>query len=294
MSQASLVAEFNDVSVRYGPTNVLEGVSFSVPRGTVFSILGRNGAGKSSLLRCLLGLQIPSRGRLSLLGQDPKAAQRPLMRRTGVVPEEPDAPPHLTGQQIIALCGSFYEDWDGMSVETQLQRMRVPTHVPFDSLSRGQRTAMMLALALGHRPELLILDDPTLGLDAVARRTVIDEVITALATRGISVIVATHDLATVERFSEHVVILGRRRLLLCEEMDSLKHRFRRLRGPGGATFEGFATVRQIDHPWGREAIVSDFSDSKFESWRAAQEGVEALSLSLEEIFLATAGEEAES
>lgn len=288
------VAEFDGVAVRYGKTSVLEGVSFAVPRGSVFSILGRNGAGKSSLLRCLLGLQIPFRGRLRLLGQEPRSGQRALMRRTGVVPEEPDAPSHLTAPELTRLCGSFYEAYDQTAVAAQLKRMKIPAAVPFGSLSRGQKTATMLALALGHRPELLILDDPTLGLDAIAKRTVVDELIETLAVRGVTVIIATHDLATVERFAEHVVILGHHHLVLSEPMESLKHRFRRIRGPKGAAFAGFQAVREIDHPWGREAIVSNFSDDRFESWRSGQEGAEALSLSLEEIFLATAGEEAES
>jgi hypothetical protein len=91
-----------------------------------------------------------------------------------------------------------------------------------------------------------------------------------------------------------VVILGQHRLLVSEALESLKHRFRRIRGPKDADFSGFKTVQTVDRPWGREALVSDFTDEGFESWRADREGVEALSLSLEEIFLATAGEEAES
>ena len=291
---ASAVAEFDNVAVHYGRTSVLDAVTFAVPRGSVFAILGRNGAGKSSLLRCLLGLQKPFRGRVQLLGKDPWHDQRSLMRRTGVVPEEPDAPTHLTPPELVRLCGSFHDAWDAAAVTAQLKRMKIPPGVAFGSLSRGQKTATMMALALGHQPELLILDDPTLGLDAIAKRAVVDELIAALAARGITVIVATHDLSTIERFAEHVVILGQHRLLLSETAESLKNRFRRVRGPKGADFSAFQTVRVIDHPWGREAIVSDFSDEHFESWRAEQEGAEALSLSLEEIFLATAGEEAES
>ena len=289
-----VVAEFENVAVHYGRTSVLDGVTFSVPKGTVFAILGRNGAGKSSLLRCLLGLQKPFRGQVRLLDQNPWSAQRALMRRTGVVPEEPDAPTHLTSPELARLCASFYDAWDGAAVDGQLKRMKIPPAVPFGSLSRGQKTATMLALALGHQPELLSLDDPTLGLDAVAKRMVVDELITTLAARGITVVIATHDLNTIERFAEHVVILGQHRLLLSETTESLKSRFRRIRGPKGADFSAFQTVRVLDYPWGREAIVTDFSDERFESWRAQQEGVEALSLSLEEIFLATAGEEAES
>jgi ABC-type multidrug transport system ATPase subunit len=128
----------------------------------------------------------------------------------------------------------------------------------------------------------------------VAKRTVVDELIATLATRGVTVIIATHDLSTIERFAEHVVILGQHRLLLNEATESLKQRYRRIRGPKGAVFAPFQVVREVDHAWGREAIVSDFSDDQFETWRLGQEGGEALSLSLEEIFLATAGEEAES
>lgn len=289
-----VVAEFDNVAVQYGRTGVLDAVTFTVPRGSVFAILGRNGAGKSSLLRCLVGLQEPFRGRVRLLDRDPWKAQRALMRRTGVVPEEPDAPAHLTVPELVELCGSFHEAWNGTAVTAQLKRMKIPFSVAFGSLSRGQKTATMMALALGHQPELLILDDPTLGLDAVAKRTIVDELIGTLAAGGVSVIVATHDLAMIERFAEQVVILGHHRLMISEGLESLKNRFRRIRGPNGADFSAFQVARTIDHPWGREAIVTDFSDERFESWRAEQEGAEALSLSLEEIFLATAGEEAES
>src|SRR6185436_18038779 len=218
-------------------------------------------------------------GKLRLLEKEPRSAQIALMRRTGVVPEEPDAPSHLTAPELQALCGSFYDAWDTVSVDAQLKRMKIPATVPFGSLSRGQKTSTMLALAMGHQPELLVLDDPTLGLDAVAKRTIVDELIAALASRGVTLIIATHDLATVERFAERVVILGQHRLLLNETTESLKHRFRRIRGPKGAVFSAFKTVREVDHPWGREAIVSDFSDDAFEAWQLQQGGAEALSLS---------------
>lgn len=288
------VAEFDNVAVRYGRASVLNEVTFAVPRGSVCAVLGRNGAGKSSLLRCLLGLQRPSGGRLSLLGQDPLRAHRVLMERTGVVPEEPDAPAHLTTRQLVTLCGSFHRVWDGPSVENQLNRMKIPATVPFGTLSRGQKTSTMLALALGHQPELLILDDPTLGLDAIAKRSVVDQLIETLAARGISVIIATHDLATIERLAEQIVILGQHRLLLSESIESLKARFRRIRSSRGGTSRVFQTVREIEHPWGLEAIVSDFSDERFEAGHLEPDGAEALPLSLEEIFLAVAGEETQS
>jgi ABC-2 type transport system ATP-binding protein len=216
------------------------------------------------------------------------------MRQTGVVPEEPDAPSQLLLPELLALCASFHQSWDGPAVEEQLRRMKIPNTTPFGSLSRGQKTATMLALAVGHKPSLLILDDPTLGLDAIARRLVVDELIEVLSSRGTSVVVATHDLGTFERFAEQVVVLGQHRVLVNESTESLKHRFRRIRGPKGSDFIPFDVARVFEHAWGSDAIVTNFSDERFEAWQALREGVEAVPVSLEEIFLAVAGEETES
>jgi ABC-2 type transport system ATP-binding protein len=216
------------------------------------------------------------------------------MSRVGVVPEDPDAPRHLTWPELSRLCGAMYASWDGAAVEAQLDRMKVPPSLAFDRLSRGQKTATLLSLALGHRPELLVLDDPTIGLDAIVKRDIVGELIDTLAGRGVTVVVATHDFGTFERFAEHVVIVGARRMLLNEGADSLKARFRRIRGPHGADFSGFVTRGTSDRPWGREAIVENFTDDAFEGWRARHPDAEASPLSLEEIFVAVAGEEAVS
>lgn len=293
-SAAVPAARFESVAVRYGATRVLSDVSFEAPRGSVVALLGRNGAGKSSLLRCLVGLQKPSLGQVRLLGRDPWRERSALMTRVGVVPEEPDAPPHLPWPELDRLCGSFHASWDSGAVRAQLERMKVPATVPFQKLSRGQKTATLLALALGHRPEVIVLDDPTLGLDAVAKRALVGELIDTLAARGATVVVATHDFSTFERFAEHVVILGAHRMLLSENSESVQARFRRLRGPANATFAEFSTKSVADLPWGREAIVTNYTDEAFESWRTRTGEGEAAPMSLEEIFVAIAGEEAES
>ena len=214
------------------------------------------------------------------------------MNRIGVVPEEPDAPAYLTTPQIVRLCGSFYKTWSHASVVAQLKRMRIPDSVPFGALSKGQKTATMLALALGHEPDLLILDDPTLGLDAVAKKVVIDELIATLAAKTFTLVLATHELGIVERFADHVVMLGEHRVLLDETTESLKHRFRRLRGFTSARFDDFRIHSQSGQPWGREVLISDFSDERFDSWRAQHPDAEAASVSLDEIFVAMVGNEA--
>jgi ABC-2 type transport system ATP-binding protein len=210
------------LSVSYGRTRVVEGLTLAVPRGSVYALLGRNGAGKSSLLRVLLGQRPPAAGRVRLLGQDPWTRRESLMARVGVVPEEPDAPPEMTPAQLSAFCGRLNARWDSAAVAERLSRFEVPAGRPFGSLSKGQKGAVMLALALGHQPELLLLDDPTLGLDVVARDAVFREVIGDLADHGTTVFVSTHDLRAIEGIADHVAILHGGRLALAGRLETLK------------------------------------------------------------------------
>jgi len=286
------------LSVRYGRTPALEDVSLSVPRGSIYALLGRNGAGKSSLVRCVLGQQKPTRGRARLFGEDAWSSRRRAMTRVGVVPEEPDAPPEMTARDLAAFCRRLYPVWDAASVDARLHRFGVPQDVPFARLSKGQKGAVMLALCLAPRPDVLVLDDPTLGLDVVARRALYDELITDLADRGVTVLVTTHDLSGIEGLASRVAMLRGSRLVLDEEQEDLKTRFRRLRPssvgrahePGAWAPFDTVTIRHRD--WGDEAVVSNFDDARLEAFRATRglSDVEVGSLSLEEIFLAVVGE----
>jgi ABC-2 type transport system ATP-binding protein len=188
----------------------------------VYALLGRNGAGKSSLLRVLLGQRPAAKGRARLLSEDPWTRRTSLMARVGVVPEDPDAPPEMTPAQLSAFCARLHARWDVPSVAERLRRFEVPADRSFGSLSKGQKGAVMLALALGHSPELLLLDDPTLGLDVIARDAVFREVIGDLADRGTTVFVTTHDLRAIEGIADHVAILHAGRLALAGGMETLK------------------------------------------------------------------------
>ena len=214
--------EMDGLTVSYGRTHVVEGLTLAAPRGSVFALLGRNGAGKSSLLRVLLGQRPPAKGRVRLLGEDPWKHRTSLMARVGVVPEEPDAPPEMTPMALSALCRRLHARWDAPAVAERFRRFEVPTDREFSRLSKGQKGAVMLALALGHAPELLLLDDPTLGLDVVARDAVFREVIGDLADRGTTVFVTTHDLQAIEGIAEHVAILHGGRLALSGRLEALK------------------------------------------------------------------------
>lgn len=290
-----------NLSVRYGRKTACEKVSLGVASGAVYALLGRNGAGKSSLVRCLLGCQRPSAGRALLFGEDSWKTRAPAMARVGVVPEEPDAPPAMTAAQIAAFCSRLYPKWDAGGVADRLARFGVPVDVPFGRLSKGQKGEVMLAAALGHAPELLVLDDPTLGLDVVARQALYEELVGELADRGTTVFLTTHDLSGFEGIATRVGILKDGRLVLDEEMEQLKARFRRIRYGNrvtetrrefGTELDAFEAVRVKVRGWGIEAVVSNYEESTFERFRDSDGVVDAevSPLSLEEIFLAVAGE----
>ncbi len=283
----------SDLTVRYGRTLAVDNVALNVAKGSVYALVGRNGAGKSSLVRCLLGEQKPEHGTSMLLGEDAWSHRAALMQRIGIVTEEADAPPEMKVSSIARFCSRLYDRWDQDSVETRLRTFGVPMSSRFGSLSKGQKKQVSLALALANSPELLVLDDPTLGLDVVARRSLFEEVIGDLADRGTTIFITTHDLAGVETFADRVGMMESGRLVLDEEVDALKSRFRRIRFAAQPVIDASVLRTTVMRSWGAgaEAIVSNYDDLAFERMRSSSNigAAEVEAMSLEEIFIAIAG-----
>jgi ABC-2 type transport system ATP-binding protein len=221
-SPADPVLTFESVSVRYGRRDLIGTLQLEIPRGSVFALLGRNGAGKSSLVRCALGLQRPDSGSARLFGRDAWRHRSRLLQRLGFVPEEPVAPPASSPLELAAFCRTAYARWDQAGFTDRLSRFGVPARLRFDRLSRGQKGIVMLALALASEPELLVLDDPTLGLDAFARRFLFEELVGELADRRVTVFITSHDLAGIEAVADRVGFLAGGRLALAGALDELK------------------------------------------------------------------------
>jgi ABC-2 type transport system ATP-binding protein len=294
------VAAFTELTVCYGKTIAVDGVSLAVKKGDVYALLGRNGSGKTSMIRCLLGQMKACAGSASLFGWDAWEGRAAAMGRVGVVPESPDMPPALNALELANFCSRFYPRWDGKGVTARLEHFGIPEKVPFGRLSRGQKNQLALALALAPLPDLLVLDDPTLGLDAVARKEFFEELVGDLADRGTTVMVTTHDLNGIEGIASRVGILKIGRLLLDEEMETLKSRFRAVRWTGAAlvssdlpSLVALSPVKIRSDAWGGEIVVRSFDEAALA--RLAQDlspaAVEASSLSLEELFIAMVGEE---
>ncbi|HJW92357.1 MAG TPA: ABC transporter ATP-binding protein [Thermoanaerobaculia bacterium] len=283
------------MTVRYGRRVAVDTASLTVPRGSVYALLGRNGAGKSSLVRCALGQQRATSGNTEVLGEDSWKHRTRLMERIGVVAEDADAPPEMRVQQLADFCASLYSRFDTKAFDARLDRFGIAKQTRFGDLSKGQKKQVSLALALATTPELIVLDDPTLGLDVVARKSLFDEVIAELADRGTTVFLTTHDLTGVEHIADRVAIMNDGRIVLEEELETLKARFRRIRfaaQPVALDAASFRTALVRNWGAGTEAIVSNYDDLAFERLRsnATIQSADVSAMSLEEIFIAVAGE----
>jgi ABC-2 type transport system ATP-binding protein len=281
--------------VRYGKRTAVDDISFSVEPGTVYALLGRNGAGKSSLVRCVLGQLRAHRGSVQIFGEDVWSRRVSVMERVGVLGEDPDAPPEMRVNELARFYAKLYSRFHQNSFDERIKRFGIAQDRRFDVLSKGQKKQVMLALALATKPELLILDDPTLGLDVVARKALFEEVIAHMADYGVTVLITTHDLAHVETVTDRVGILREGKLVLDEETETLKSRFRRIRfaQPAIALANGNLIAADV-RKWGSgtEAVVSNYDDLAFERFRdgAKINAAEVSPMSLEEIFIAVAGE----
>jgi len=186
------VIRVESLTVRYGRAVAVDTVNLDIPNGTVYALLGRNGAGKSSLVRCLVGQQKPEAGRVTLFGDDVWTRREKLMQRVGIVPEESDAPPEMTIERIAEFCRDVYSRWNDAAVRERVARFGLQLNKKFGTLSKGQKKQVMLAVALAMSPDLLILDDPTLGLDVVVWTVNRPEDIEKISHLVLQILVAEH------------------------------------------------------------------------------------------------------
>jgi ABC-2 type transport system ATP-binding protein len=288
---------FEAVTKRWKAIEALRGLTLTIPRGSVVGLIGRNGAGKSTAIRCLVGLQRPTSGAVRLLGEDPWAMSPESKQRIGYVSERPIPFPGATAEDLIGFCVRLYPRWDAELAGNLLARFAIDPRRPYRELSLGQQRAVALLLALAPRPEVLVLDEPASNLDPVMRRQFLDEVLDLVADPGRTVLFSSHNLADVERVADRVALLHEGRLLLARETDELKERTRRLRlifsaeAPAVLPIPGLVCLRRA----GTEvlATVEDYRDDlPARLTRETGARVEVSPLPLEELFIDLVGEHA--
>ncbi|MDR3182895.1 MAG: ABC transporter ATP-binding protein [Planctomycetaceae bacterium] len=217
------IIDFQNVTKTFRRTAALDNISFQVPPGTVFALLGENGAGKTTAIRIMLGLCKPDQGTSTVLGLNSRKDDLKIRQTLGYVPEQPVLYDWMTAEQTGHFAAAFYPDGFQRRYQTFLTEHDVPAAAKIRTLSKGQRAKVSLALALAHDPELLILDEPTSGLDALVRRQFLESMIDRAAS-GKTVFLSSHQIGEVERVADTVAILKKSKLLLVEPLESLKKR----------------------------------------------------------------------
>ena len=203
------VIETDRLDLRYGRKPALNQLTLRIPRGRIHAIVGANGAGKSSLFRILLGVQSPTAGHARILGHDCTALDERVRARIGFVNEEHSLPAWLRVDEVVAMQRRLYPRWDEARYRSIVGHFHVLPEQRIGQLSRGERAGVNLAMALAQRPELLILDEPTLGLDVVAKRAFLEVLLSAVEDTDATILYCSHQMEEIERLADNLIVLER-------------------------------------------------------------------------------------
>lgn len=280
------VISMRDVHKSFGRKPVLRGVNLAMPAGQTFAFLGRNGAGKTTTIRTLLGLIKPDRGEVRVLGIDPAKDPIEIRRRVGYVAEDPVMFGWMRVEQLISFVAPFYPTWDTAWARDLADKLQLPMRTRVKHLSKGQGVRTALLLALAHRPKLVILDDPTLGLDPIMRKEFLRDLVTHLQGENSSVFFSSHLLYEIEPVADSVVILDAGQVIRQAETETLREQIKRIIVPA----EQEAVLRELPGLLditrsGRQATatVQDIAAARLKL-SAANLEVQEVDLNLDEIF----------
>ncbi len=287
----------NPVSIRnlgksYDQRAVLQNISTEVRAGDVVGVIGKNGAGKTTLLETLLGISPPTTGGAQIFGEDCLHMSAAVKSRVGFVPQQDELLAALTARRQIALTRAFYPNWDQALVD----RLAIAWEVPLDrrasALSGGERQKLSTLLALGNRPDLLVLDEPVASLDPLARRRFLQQLLEIAGEPQRAVIFSTHIVSDLERVANRIWIVKDGRLLWDGDTDALKQSVRRLhiraRRPLPSRIALPRVLCERRHADGISAVITvrDLDDAKLEATaRDLDAHIESEGLGLEDIFL---------
>jgi ABC-2 type transport system ATP-binding protein len=280
------VIELHGVNKSFGKKPVLRGLDLSVPPGQTFAFLGRNGAGKTTTIRMLLGLLHPDSGTVRVLGLNPRTSALDIRRRVGYVAEDQSMFGWMRVRELLSFIAPFYPTWDAAWAKDLADRFELPLKTRMKHLSKGQGVRVALLLALAHRPRLVILDDPTLGLDPIMRKEFLRDLVTHLQGDNVSVFFSSHLLYEIEPVADSVVILDHGKVVRQAATDDLRATVKRLVAPMDAQeiLRNLPGLLDFSRS-GRQAIaVTESIEPARAALRTAGVIAQEFDLNLDEIF----------
>lgn len=294
-----LAIETVDLHKTYGSVEALRGLNLEVPGGTIFGFLGRNGAGKTTAIKILLGMARPTRGTARVFGLDAavQSSSVAVRARTGFVSEDKDLLGHLSVAQAIRFTAAFYPRWRRDQEQHYLTRFELPADRQVKDLSRGTRTKLALLLALCRGAELLVLDEPTSGLDPATAEEVLHALVAAVAGGETTVFFSSHQIAEVDQIADRIAIVDRGRVVVTGGLDDLRASYRRIQlvFDGAAPEPAFRSpglVRVVRNHRVLSVIVSGGADRLIDEARSLQPvSIDTEPLTLKDVFLETVARE---
>ena len=294
----SPVIEIDHLTKYYGKREIVRDLSLLVPGGSIYGFLGRNGMGKTTTIRILLGMEEPTRGSTRVFGEDSRTLAPQTRARIGYLPEGH----HVYGWMTVRECGrfqaSFFPDWNQDIFETVITHFRLTPAMKGGQLSRGQRAGLCLAMTLAPEPELLVLDDPALGLDPVARRSLLQSMLHVTRQPNRTILFSSHLLSDVERVADRIVVLDggvlRADCTVETFRDRLRHYVLKFRNtpPSTPDIPGLLESFRTDHEL---ALTIANASAETEALLAAlqPESLEPVQMTLEDAFVSYVGERGE-
>jgi ABC-2 type transport system ATP-binding protein len=294
IATAGTIVEIRNLSRKFGSTAALSDIGLQVPRGVVFGLVGANGAGKTTLIRHIMGLLRAELGVVSVFGMNPASNPSSVLSRVGYMSEASELPEWMRVHELIRFTRSFYPNWDDTYADSLRQTFELDDTKTVQSLSKGQRARLALLLAVAHRPELLVLDEPSSGLDPLVRRDILRAIIRTISDEGRTVLFSSHLLDEVERVADHVAIIEHGHIIQNDSLDALKGRFHQAVFHFGATrtapprAEPFFNWQGGGRRWSA-TFQGNAEEAERLSARFDAEVVELATPSLNEIFVALVG-----
>jgi len=261
-------------------------LDLTVPQGAVYGLIGPNGAGKTTTINLIMGMGEKNAGSIRVFGMDHLGHEVAVKKRVGYVAPDLILTAWKTVRRLIAFVRPFYSDWDDAYCEDLMRRLGIGWNDRIASLSYGSATKLRLILALAHRPDLLLLDEPMAGLDAVSKQEVFQEIFDAVQDENRSVLISSHDLHDLERITDHIGFLNRGKMLLEGPTADIVNRYRLVDVTSVESLPQIPGARVVSRENGRIKMLLDISQSPLDTLPGRGiEIVAATPVTLEELFI---------
>ncbi|MGW6693287.1 ABC transporter ATP-binding protein [Rhodococcus sp. NPDC054953] len=248
---ADTVASMRGIGMRYGEFDALTDISFDIERDKIYGLLGRNGAGKTTIMSILTGQTVQTSGAATVFGAAP-FENASVLRNISFIKESQTYPEDLCVGHVLSTAGHLMERWDHQFAEQLLDDFQLPLRRKVKKLSRGMKSSLGVIIGLASRAPLTLFDEPYLGLDAVARHLFYDRLLADYAEHPRTIVLSTHLIDEVANLLEHVIVVDRGRIVVDDDADALRSRAVIVTGPSAAV-DGFATTGTVLH---RESLGS--------------------------------------